>query len=215
MIVKPGTLLRGPALWAVALVLLAGAPAFAQAHIVGTVKDTSDRPIKGATITAENPNASPSTYTTTTDRKGRFAFLAMRAGEWTFTIRAPGFQSDRRTAMRAVGLNPAIEVVLEAADPEPRVVSALAGVDVGDLQQRLDEAAALADAGKVDEAIARYKEIAVRTPALSSVHLQLAWLYERKGDLESAAAEYRRVLQTDPDNVKAKNGLQRVSAPGA
>src|SRR5690242_4147110 len=66
---------------ALGLILLCGAPAFAQAHIVGTVKDSSDRPIKGATITAENPNAAPSTYTTTTDRKGRFAFLAMRAGE--------------------------------------------------------------------------------------------------------------------------------------
>lgn len=195
------------------LFLAASAPAFAQAHIVGTVKDTSDRPIKGATITAENPNAAPSTYTTTTDRKGRFAFLAMRSGEWTFTIRAPGFETERRAAAGAVGLNPAIEIVLKAAELERRVVSALAGVDLPDLQRRLDEAAALADTGKIDEAIERYKEIGARTPALSSVHLQLAWLYERKSDAQAAAAEYQAVLETDPDNAKAKAGIERVSIP--
>ena len=33
--------------------------AHAQGHVFGTVKDPDDRPIKGATITAENPNAAP------------------------------------------------------------------------------------------------------------------------------------------------------------
>jgi hypothetical protein len=207
----PAALARPPALLAVVLFVAASTPAFAQAHIVGTVKDTSDRPIKGATITAENPNAAPSTYTTTTDRKGRFAFLAMRSGQWTFTIRAPGFQTERRAAIGAVGLNPAIEVVLEAAELERRVVSALAGVDLPDLQRRLDEAAALADAGKIDEAIEHYKEIGARTPALSSVHLQLAWLYERKGDTQAAATEYQTLLKEEPDNAKGRAGLERLA----
>jgi tetratricopeptide (TPR) repeat protein len=198
---------------ALGFLLLCGAPAFAQAHIVGTVKDSSDRPIKGATITAENPNAAPSTYTTTTDRKGRFAFLAMRAGEWTFTIRAPGFETARRMAAGTVGLNPALEIVLKAAEPEPRVVGALSGVDVPDLQRRLDAAAALANAGNLDEAIERYKEIGARAPALSSVHLQLGYLYERKGDAQAAAGEYQAVLEADPDNAKAKAGFERVSTP--
>ncbi len=213
LLTHPAALARPQALLAVVLFVAASTPAFAQAHIVGTVKDTSDRPIKGATITAENPNAAPSTYTTTTDRKGRFAFLAMRSGEWTFTIRAPGFETERRAATGAIGLNPAIEVVLKAAEVERRVVSALAGVDLPDLQRRLDEAAALADTGKIDEAIERYKEIGARTPALSSVHLQLGWLYERKSDAQAAAAEYQAVLKTDPDNVKAKAGIERVSTP--
>lgn len=201
------------ALVVLGLLVLAVAPAFAQAHIVGTVKDASDRPIKGATITAENPSASPSTYTTTTDRKGRFAFLAMRAGEWTFTIRAPGFEAERRTATREVGLNPSIEVTLKPAEPEPRTVDALAGVDLADLQRRLDQAAALAGGGSVDDAIERYRAIAERVPALSAVHLQLAWLYERKGDTQAAVTEYQAVLKSEPDNAKARAGLERVTTP--
>lgn len=215
MLTYAAALARRPTLLALGLLLLAAAPAFAQAHIVGTVKDISDRPIKGATVTAENPNAVPSTYTTTTDRKGRFAFLAMRAGEWTFTIRAPGFETDRRKATRSAGLNPAIDVILKAAPLEPRALGALAGVDLADLQRRLDEAAALADAGRLDEAIERYREIGTRAPALSLVHLQLAWLYERKGDPQTAAAEYQAVLKADPDNAKARAGLARVVGPGA
>lgn len=209
---RSGALTRRPALLALLLLSFGSTPGFAQAHIVGSVKDTSDRAIKGATITAENPGATPSTYTTTTDRKGRFAFLAMRAGEWTFTIRAPGFQTERLTATRAVGLNPAIDVVLKAVEPEARRVGALSGVDLTDLRRRLDEASALVNAGKVDDAIERYREIGARAPVLSSVHLQLAWLYERKGDPQAAAAEYQAVLRADPANARARAALCRLIA---
>jgi len=43
------------------------------------------------------------------------------------------------------------------------------------------------------------------------VHLALGLLYERSNDATSATAEYNAVLKTDPDNAKARAGLDRVA----
>ena len=92
----------GP-LCGVLLVLGVSSAAHAQGHVFGTVKDPDDRPIKGATITAENPNAAPSSATSTTDAKGRFAFLGLRGGLWTI-VKAPGFETLKtETTTRSLG----------------------------------------------------------------------------------------------------------------
>lgn len=45
-------------------------------------------------------------------------------------------------------------------------------------------------------------------PPLSSV--TLAELYERQGHSEAAIAVYRKVLEEDPDNGRAREGLRQV-----
>src|SRR3954447_16851962 len=63
-------------------------------RVGGLVKDEAGQPIKGATITAENPSASPSSFTATTDDKGRFSVIGLRGGMWTFSAQAPGFAAE-------------------------------------------------------------------------------------------------------------------------
>ena len=65
----------------VAALVLSALPAAAQTgRIGGTVKDaTNQAPLKGATITAENPGASPSSFTATTDDKGRYSIIVKTA----------------------------------------------------------------------------------------------------------------------------------------
>src|SRR5690349_17396658 len=83
-------LFRG-ALAALCITAVAGS-AFAQTgRVGGIVKDEAGQPIKGATVTAENPNTSPSSFTATTDDKGRFSIIGLRPGRWKFTVQAPGF----------------------------------------------------------------------------------------------------------------------------
>jgi tetratricopeptide (TPR) repeat protein len=194
-----------------ALTLLVSAPAAAQGHVFGTVKDPDDHPIKGATITAENPNAAPSYATSISDSKGRFAFLGLRGGLWTFTIQAPGFEGVRTVfTTRTLGVNPALDVVLKPA-PEPIPAGPIASLDVAALRRRLDEAAGLESAGRLDQAIKSYREIAADLPVLTTIHLQLGLLFERTHDTDSAAAEYRIVLKSEPDNAKALAGLDRLA----
>jgi Carboxypeptidase regulatory-like domain len=203
--------------WVTRVVCFAGAAllvttqALAQGRISGTVKDPDDRPIKGATVTAENPNAAPSSFVATTDVKGRFAMLGLRSGLWTVTVEAPGFEASHVSATtRSAGLNAPLAVILtphrEIAPPGP-----FATVDVAIVQRKRDEAAELDAAGQIDTAIDRYREILTKLPALTSIHLQLGSLYERKHDQTAAIGEYQAMLKTDPGNTKARAALDRLT----
>ena len=59
---------------------LAGSAAAQTGRVGGVVKDEAGNPIKGATVTAENPSASPSSFTATTDDKGRFSIIGLKSG---------------------------------------------------------------------------------------------------------------------------------------
>lgn len=197
-----------------ASLLLTATTTFAQGRVVGTVRNQDAQTVKGATITAFNPNGAPSTTTTTSDAKGRFSFLGLRGGEYTFTVEAPGYEAFQTKAnIRMLGTNPVLDVMLKAA-PEVAPSGPFATVDLAALQERLDEAAEREKAGNIDEAIAIYREIATRLPALTMVRLQLGMLHERKQDVPAATADYQAVLKSDPSNAKARAALARLSPQG-
>ena len=90
---------------ALVVVLLGALPVMAQTgRVGGLVKDDKGQPLKGATVVAENPAASPPSFTATTDDKGRFSIIGLRAGNWKLTASAPGFQqSVGQLAIRTIG----------------------------------------------------------------------------------------------------------------
>ena len=192
-----------------AFVLFVSAPAFAQGRVTGTVKDADGHAVKGATITADNPNL-PS-VTVTSDAKGRYSFLGLRGGTWTFTAHAPGFfPAKRQSTTRTMGTNANVDFELlpltDTSGPGP-----MATLNTAALQQQLTAAAQLEQEDKIDEAIGAYKEVLTKAPALTTVHLQLGVLYERKHDKASAVAEYEAALKADPANAKARAALDRLA----
>ena len=77
---------------AIMALVMTALPAAAQTgRIGGTVKDTNGQPIKGATVVAENPASAPSSFTATTDDRGRYSMIGLKAGTWKVTASAPGF----------------------------------------------------------------------------------------------------------------------------
>jgi hypothetical protein len=84
-------------------------------------------------------------------------------------------------------------------------------VTARDLQAQLTAADALFTQQKWDEAIAAYKGIVAKTPALSVVNLQIAASYRNKKDYDNAVAAYEALLATDPANQKATVGIAAVS----
>ena len=49
-------------------------------RVAGTIKDDAGRPVRGASIVAENPDHSPPRLTTTSNDKGEFGFIGVRRG---------------------------------------------------------------------------------------------------------------------------------------
>lgn len=199
-------LLRG--LVAALLLTACAASAAAQTgRVGGVVKDDTGQPIKGATITAENPNASPNSFTATTDDKGRFSIIGLRTGNWSFTAQAPGFAAERgQMRVQTIGQpNPPLTFTLKKGGTGP--TSALGNVQTKELQADLAAAEVDFNAGKFDDAIAKYRAILAKSPALHVINLQIASAYRNKKDYDSAIAAYNEVLKADPTNDKATVGI--------
>ena len=161
------------AVFVVAALIVSAMPAAAQTgRVGGTVKDGSGQPIKGATVVADNPQSSPSSFTATTDDKGRFSIIGLRSGTWKITASAPGFNpSGGSVPVRTIGApNPPVDIVLQ---PGGGPTGALAGVNTKELQGELAKAEELMNQQQYDAAIAAYNAILAKAPALTMINLQI------------------------------------------
>src|SRR5579862_4147894 len=192
---------------ALAVVSFAVTAAAQTGRVGGTVKDDTGQAIKGATVMAENPTASPSSFTATTDDKGRFSIIGLKTGPWTFTAQAPGFDPvSGRLDVKTIGApNAPLEFKLKKGAAAP--ASALGTLAAKDLQADLAAADALYNSQRWDDAIVAYRAIMAKAPALSVINLQIAAAYRNKKDYDKAIASYNDLLKTDPNNDKAKVGI--------
>src|SRR6185295_8302484 len=58
-----------------------------------------------------------------------------------------------------------------------------------------------------DQAIASYKSILAKTPALSVINLQVGAAYRNKKDYDGALVAYNDLLKADPNSDKARVGV--------
>src|SRR4030095_15918048 len=192
-------------LMAAVIAVVSAVPASAQTgRVGGTIRDTNQQPIKGATVTAENPNASPSSFTATTDDKGRYSSNALKSGAWKITASAPGFQpSSGQVPVRTIGAPmPPVDFALAPGTTGP--TGALSGVNTKELQAELSKAEELMNSQQYDAAIASYQAMLAKTPALTRLNMQIGRAYRLKKDYDSAITAYKKILESDANNDKAK-----------
>lgn len=208
------------ALAALVIAVIADGAAAQTGRVVGSVRNESGEPVKGATVLAENPDAFPKSFTATTDNKGRFAMIGLRSGIWTLFAQAPGFEAQAgRLQVRAGGGGPAVTFTLKK-EPAP-ALSAIGGLAAKDLQTDLQAADQLYNSKQWDDAIQKYQAILTKAPALSVINLQIAQAYRNKADdlktrdakadakpiYDQAIGAYQALLKTDPNSDKAKVGI--------
>jgi tetratricopeptide (TPR) repeat protein len=190
---------------ALLLTTIATTAAAQGSRVVGIVKDESGQPIKGATLSLENPDAIPRSFTATSDDRGRFAIIGLKSGEWSIVAQAPGFIADAgRVVVRVAAPATPTFVLRRAPQPPP---SALGNVGASSLQTDLRAADQQYNAQQWDQAIASYKAILTKAPALSFINLQIGAAYRGKKDYDDAIAAYNDILKADPSSDKARVGL--------
>ncbi len=196
------------------LVTCMAASAAAQGRVRGIVRDDDGNGIPGATITAESLT-SIAAHTTTTNDSGRFAFIPLSRGEWLFVIRADGFELVQGYAN--VGGRAAVVVQFtmqeDVSNPPAPAAGVLAGLRTRELVESLEVAEGLFDRGEYDAAIDAYRSILERTPALTTLSLQIGHAFREKQEPDQALAAYRTVLDADPSNVEARAAIDAVSQP--
>src|SRR5712672_1688790 len=88
-------LLRFASIGLTALVL-APASVYAQASVVGVVKDTSGAVLPGVTVEVSSPALIEKTRSVVTDGQGRYSIVDLRPGIYTITYGLSGFTTVRR-----------------------------------------------------------------------------------------------------------------------
>jgi tetratricopeptide (TPR) repeat protein len=199
------------ALFGLLIVVLSATSARAQpGRVNGLVRDDEGQPIKGAVVTAENPNTG-TTFTATTDDRGRFTMIGLRPGTWRFIAHSPGHLADGgdQQVRASSSQNPPLVFALRRTGPGSS--GPLGNRTPKDLQADLAKADALFNEGQFDEAIAAYRTIMAKTPALSVINLQIAAAYRRKQDDSGALAAYTALIDSDAMNEPARIGIASIN----
>jgi hypothetical protein len=203
------------------VVICLAAPALAQtARASGTVKDTSGKAMKGATVKASNKDAYPPQITSSTDDKGRWAMIGLRTGTWTFVVEAPGYaKQEAQWPVRVAGTVPMHFVLARELGPIP-------GALAKNIQQQLAAANALRDKGQLDQALAAYEQIRDQNPKLTAVNLVVGGVYRKKAALENdpnarralfdrAIATYTSMLTDEAASERAQAEIESTRTEAA
>jgi hypothetical protein len=206
---------------ATVIVVCLAVPALAQtARAQGTVKDTSGKAMKGATVKATNKDAYPPQITSSTDDKGRWAMIGLRTGTWTFVAEAPGFAPQQaQWPVRVAGTAPMHFVLARDLGPIPGALSK-------NIQQQLSAANVLRDKGQLDQALAAYEQIRDQNPKLTAVNLVIGGVYRKKAALETdpaarraqfdrAIASYTAMLTDEAATERAKAEIETTRSEAA
>jgi tetratricopeptide (TPR) repeat protein len=189
---------------AVMALVMSVLPALAQTgRIGGTIKDTNGQPIKGATVVAENPAAAPSSFTSTTDDKGRYSMIGLKSGTWKITASAPGFAPQSgNVPMKTIGA-PMPPVDFTLAPGGGGGGGALGGANTKELQGELSKAEAMVNAKDYAGAIGVYEAMIAKVPALTALQLQIGGLYRMQKQYDQAIATYKKIPAGDANADKA------------
>lgn len=193
-----------PAALALPLLLIA---AFAAAQmgtgrVSGTVKDQEGNPIAGATVTAQTGD-SGRVLEATSDDNGRWAILGFRSRTYDFAVQATGYMPyNYQAPMKQAGKNPDMDLILEQAQ-----MGRSAGTGGG----LLAEAQELHQAGRFDEALAKYDEVLMADPTVYQVNLNRGSVLRQLGRADEAKDAYRMVLDMEADHAGALVGLAETS----
>ena len=182
-------------------------------RFLGSVRDASGEPVRGATVTLARPGVKrPMTATTNGD--GAFAMIGLQGGTWVLTIEARGFYPVQGPVqLRGSGRGARVSLVMNRDPLRPATPSTglLAGVNGEETQLELDAADGLYEAGQYDQAIQAYEAILIKIPSLTTVNLQVGHAYREKKEYDKASEAYQEVLKGDPGNEEAKAALNMAN----
>ena len=184
------------------------APSFAQTGAVkGKVVDAKNQPAEGAkvTILAKEGNRK---FETKTNKRGEYIQIGLQPGEYEVRAEKDGLMQSFPLRVRLdthevnFTLKPGGEGVGASEEERKKAEARMASI-----RTAFDEGVALNNAGKYDEAIAKFNEVATQAPKCVECYNNIGSINLRKKDYEAAEVAFKKALEINPNSGDAYNGL--------
>lgn len=188
------------------LAFASSAFALGESRITGKVLDASGKPLEGVTITITAVSGKNVKQVSKTNKKGQFAaFLLDGTLRYKFSYSKEGFitfeeemklklvpeKNERTINLNVVGSAPAGSAPIAGEPAKP------ADPSIG----LFNEGVSFANAGKVEEAIAKIEEAITVRPDLAAGYGVLTKLYGRKANWKKAIERGTKALEFDPTDA--------------
>jgi len=183
---------------------LTAAPAAAQTgEVKGKVIGADGKPIEGARVTIVPKSGSGQKFETTSRRGGEFSQNRVPHGLYVVTA-----TKDALTQTYEIEVKGNLEVELKLGSTEPTGKDDAARREK--LQAAFAEGAKLSNAGRHDEAIAKFQEVINEVPRCGECYANIGSIYLMKGDTAAAEEHYKKAIEANPDTIDAYNGLANL-----
>jgi len=188
----------------------AAAPASAQTGgMKGKVVDAQNKPVDGATVTLVQMDTN--SKFTLKSKKGEFMQIGLPPGNYTVTVEKDGM---KQTSNVRVSLDIAETTITlkpgGSGAPMTKEEAAKAQAKMEGLKQAFSDGAALSNAGKYDEAIAKFNQVLADVPKCTECYVNIGATYGLKKDYANAEIAFKKALELDQNSVEAYYGLASI-----
>jgi Flp pilus assembly protein TadD len=198
----------GMGLVAVLLAAVAlAAPAAAQSTgmVKGKVVDGANQIVEGATVILETKDGGARRFKVTTNKKGEYIQIGLAPGVWTVTASKDGVGQATQQVKIALGSTEQVDMTLGKA---PASKEDTAKRDA--MSKAFDEGVAFTQAGKLDEAIAKFTEAKASNPDCFACHFNIGLAYAGKKDVAKAEEAFLAASALKPESPEPYNQLANL-----
>ena len=216
-----GRVVRIGALAALISYSLAGTAVAQGAVVKGRVVNEKLEGIEGAVVSIQEARGSR-VITTKTDRDGGFFQVGLSGGPHIFTAEKDKIVSKPHTEPLRTGATVVVELVIPVlmaaaagatsnAELEAKLAEAKAREEMrAKLGTTFDEGVAASNAGRYDEAIAKFKEGIAIEPNCFDCYSNVGFAHTQKKEYVEAEAAYKKAVEIKPDYQAGYTGLANL-----
>jgi len=192
--------------------LVGAAPALAQSTgmVKGKVVDSSNQIVEGATVVLETKESGARKFTVKTNKKGEYIQIGLATGSWTITASKDGVGQATAQVKIGLGATEQIDLTLAKAGQGGAPVSKEEAAKRDAMSKAFDEGVALSQAGKLDEAIAKFMEAKAGQPDCFACQFNIGLAYAVKKDVAKAEEAFLAASALKPDSPEPFNQLANL-----
>jgi tetratricopeptide (TPR) repeat protein len=186
-------------------------PGYAQTgQVKGKVVDANGKPVEGAVVTIEGSDSGGRKFTVKTNKNGEYIQIGLQPGQYKITATKDALTQsfNQRISLDMAEVNFALKPgnAGNVSDEDRKK----AAVKSAAIKAAFEEGVALSNAGKNDEAIAKFNEVIATVPKCPECYSNIGANYAQKKDWAQAEAAYKKAIEIEPNSADAYNGLANV-----